>query len=560
MDLSGTGRLAAPLRDLRRLGAIAAVLAKYGWAHYVDKLGLKPQPPAGERPGAREALSDAERLRCALEELGPTFVKFGQMLSVRQDLFPQEVIAELQKLQDAVPPFPSARAREIVEQELGRPVTELFAAFDDEPLAAASIAQVHSATLPDGTAAIVKVQRPGIEQVIESDLEILFTCARLLARHVPESRRYDPLGLAEEFADTIRKELDFRLEGHNGERFSENFQDEPSVHVPRIFWPLSSRRVLTQERSTGHRASADFPAEPGERRRLADLLARLYLTQLFEHGFFHGDPHPGNVFVMRDGRLCFHDFGIVGRLSPHDQENLRQLVLAVVTRDAEAMADLYFDMGVASASVDRDAFVRDLGKSLEQYHAVSARAYSFSEILNQFVRLAQRYQIRVPREWLLVMKAFMAVEAQAESLDPEFTMIDALERYAPRMLGRQLLPDVTGMAGLVKGYRVLGMLRLLAWRLPELLVKTLRQLQQGEAALRVRHERMDELQGHLDRASNRLSFSLLIAAVVIGSSIVVTAHLEPHLQGIPLLGLIGYGVAAFLGIWWAVGILRSGKL
>ena len=546
--------------NLQRAGDIVAVLVKHGWGRYVDRLRLIGLPPSAPAEVVSGGLSDAQRFRMALEELGPTFVKFGQLLSVREDLFPEDIVKELQKLQDAVASFPAAEARRIVEAELGRPVEVLFAAWDDTPLAAASMAQVHAATLADGPAAIVKVQRPGIEQVIYADLAIMFACARLLQQYVPESRRYDPIGLVEEFADTIVKELDFRLEGHNGERFAANFKDDSSVYVPAIFWDLSTRRVLTQEHSTGHRSAAGFPAEPNERRRIAETLARLFLTQLFEHGFFHGDPHPGNVFIMDDGRLCFHDFGIVGRLSPRDQENLRQLVLAVVTRDAEAMAELYFDMGVAGPTVDRETFVRDLSKSLEQYHSLSVHAYSFGEILRQFVRLGQRYQIRMPREWLLVVKAFMVVEAHASDLDQEFNMVASLQRFTPRMLGRQLLPELDSMSGLVKGYRALTTLRLLAVKLPELLVKTLRRLQQGEATLRIRHEGIEKLERHFDRASNRLSFSLLIASVVIASSIVVTAHLEPHIEGVPLLGLLGYGLAAFLGLWWAIAILRSGKL
>jgi ubiquinone biosynthesis protein len=320
---------------------------------------------------------------------------------------------------------------------------------------------------------------------------------------------------------------------------------------------LSTRRVLTQERSTGHR-SESFPAVPEERRRLADTLARVFLTQLFAHGFFHGDPHPGNVFILDDGRLCFHDFGIVGRLSPRDQENLRQLVICVVTRDAAALAELYLGMGIAPPDVDREAFVRDLGKSLEQYYAVS-EAYSFGEILRQFVHLGQRYRVRMPREWLLVVKAFMVVEAQASALDPRFSMIRALQEYLPQLLRSALLPELTSTAGLVHAYRALGGLRTLTG-LPLALSKALGQLERGELTLRMRHERIEDLERHLDRASNRLSFSMIIAAVVIASSIVFTSHTGPHIEGLPLLGLVGYGIAAVLGLWWAIAILRSGRL
>lgn len=549
-----------PMRNLPRLANIVRVAVEHGWGHYVERLRLKGYLPKGAIEAKAEQLSDAQRLRMALEQLGPSFVKFGQMLSVRQDLFSEDLIQELQKLQDAVPPFPGEQARQIIEDELGRPIAELFPLFDRTPLAAASVAQVHSATLADGTAVIVKVQRPGIEEIIQADVAILFFFARLLCNHVPESRRYDPLGLVEEFSDTVARELSFTLEGHNMGRFAENFKGEPAVYVPRVFWALSSRRVLTMERSTGHRAGPDYPADPTERQRLAATLARLFLAQLFEHGFFHGDPHPGNVFILHDGRFCFHDFGIVGRLSPRDQDNLGQLFLAVSTRDAEWMADVYFDMGVAGPSVDREAFARDLGESLEQYYSVSAHAYSFAEILRQFIRLGQRHEIRMPRELLLVAKAFMAVESLARGLDPAFNMIAAFQSYVPRMIRSQLLPSLDQGGVLAKGYRTAAALRRAARRLPEILSNGLRQLEKGEVTLRIHHERLEEVERHLDRATNRLSFSLIIAAVVIASSIVMSFHTGPHFEDIPIIGLVGYVVAALLGLWWAVAILRSGKL
>lgn len=558
MDAKVKPTAPSAIRNVQRAAQILAVFARHGWGRFVDRLEI-PGIARGDGQEARQpALTDAERFRMALENLGPTFVKFGQLLSVRQDLFTDDVITELRKLQDAVPAFPGEQARGIIESELGRPIRELFAAFDDTPLAAASIAQVHVATLTDGTAAVVKVQRPGIAETIDADIEVLFALARLLERYVPELRHYEPVALVEELAETIIKELDFRLEGQNAERFARNFTNERAVWVPGIHWQLSTRRVLTQERSTGHRSGSAFAAFPEERRRLADTLARVFLTQLFEHGFFHGDPHPGNVFILDDGRLCFHDFGIVGRLSPRDQENLRQLVICVVTRDADAMAELYLGMGVAPPDIDREDFARDLSKSLEQYYAVS-EAYSFGEILRQFVRLGQRYRIRMPREWLLVVKAFMVVEAQASTLDPRFSMIHALQEYLPQLLRSALWPEVSSTAGLVHAYRAMGGLRTLTG-LPLALGKALGRLERGELTLRMRHDRLEDLERHLDRASNRLSFSMIIAAVVVASSIVFTSHTGPHIEGLPLLGLVGYGIAAVLGLWWAVAILRSGNL
>lgn len=545
-----------PLRRLPRLAHILRVLAAHGLGHYIDKLGLKREEAGGE---ARvPAGPQAARFRGALEELGPTFVKFGQMLSVRHDLFSKDVIAELEKLQDQVPPFPGAEARALIEREFGRPLADLYAEFDETPLAAASIAQVHHARLTDGTDAIVKVQRPGIEETLRSDVEILYFLARLLERYAPESRRYDPHGLVAEFAENIVRELDFNLEAQSAERMRRNLAEEPSVYVPAVEWELTSRRVLTMEHSPGSRLGPDVPADPAERRRVAELLARLTLVQVFDHAFFHGDLHPGNVFLLPDGRLCFHDFGIVGRLAPRDQEHLRALCVALVVKDAEWMADLYVEMGVAPESVDRAAFTRDLEESLERYYAIAGREYSFAEILRQFIHLAGNYEIRTPRELLLVAKVFMQLESLARELDPAFNMLAVLEAYVPRLILRDLRP-AADRGAMGRGYRGLRALRAGLRDLPDWLEKAGRALARGEIKLRLRHEQIEDLQSHIDRASNRLAFSLIIAAIVVGSSIVTTFHAGPHYGEIPLIGLAGFVIAAALGLGWALMAMRSGR-
>ncbi len=548
-----------PVRDLRRLARILHVMVEKGWGHYVERLRLKGYLPKGAVEQISPILNDAQRFRLMLEELGTTFIKFGQMLSVRRDLLPDEVLRELQKLQDTVPQFPAEQARRIIEEDLRQPVAQLFASFDDEPLAAASIAQVHTATLPDGAAVIVKVQRPDIEQAIQADLEILFFIARLLHKHVAESQRYDPVGLVEEFSETILLEMDFRREGHNVERFRDNFKDASSVIVPEVFWDLSNKRVLTMARSIGRKISAEYPSEPVARQRLAELLVHVYLVQFFEHGFFHGDPHPGNLFIMEDGRLCFHDFGIVGHLTKRDRSNLAQLFLALVARDAEWMADIYLDMGGGASDVDRAAFARDLGISLDEYYAVAAQEASFSEALYQFIRLMGRHHIQVLRELLLVTKALMTMESVVRALDPRFDMIAALQAYAPRMIGKQLLPDLNRTEILGKSYRTLSAVRMAVSGFPRTLARTVQQLQRGDLALKLRHEQLEGLEQHLDRASNRLSLSMIIASIVVGSSIVMSTDVGPHYGDVPLLGLFGYLVASFLGLWWVVAMLRSGK-
>jgi ubiquinone biosynthesis protein len=537
------------LRDVGRLAHILRVVATHGLAHYAGRLGLRRRAP-GAAEEAGTTMSEARRFRRALEALGPTFIKFGQALSVRQDLFPDEAIREFQALQDRVPAFPAVEAHGIIERELGRPVAQLFARFDDAPLAAASIAQVHGAQLADGTEVIVKVQRPGIEETIRADVEILYFLARLLERHVPESRRYGPLALVDEFAETIAHELDFVREGRHTDRFREHFRDEPAVYVPAVYWELSGRRVLTMAHSTGRRMGSDSPAEAAERRRLAETLVRLFLVQIYEHGFFHGDPHPGNLFVLPDGRLCFHDFGIVGELTARAQEDLRELFLAVVARDPEWLADVYLAMGGAPADVDRGAFVRDLAEALEQYYAAAARGASFGTMVGEFLRLAGRHRIRLLRETLLVGKVFMILDSLVHTLDPAFDMVAAFRRHVPGMLARELLPALDRERALAQGYRLWSVMRRAAAELPATLAEFQRRPPPYDAVSRATAER--------ERATDRLGLSLVIAALVIGASLVTAFRIGPHYADLSVPGLIGYGIAAALAIAWAVALRRSG--
>lgn len=503
---------------------------------------------------------DAKRLRETLEMLGPTFVKFGQLLSLRRDIFSDTYIEELTKLLDQVPSDSQTEPRTVIQTEIGKPVDELYAAFDDVPLAAASMAQVYTATLPDGIEAVVKVQRAGIEETIHTDLAIMFFLARQLEHRVAESRRFSPLALVGEFAETIIAELDFRREGRSADRFRENFKDDPSVSVPRIFWDLTTARILTMERSRGHRAHVYGSHDADTGRKFAANLIRTFLQQVFEHGFFHGDPHPGNVFLLDDGRLCFHDFGIVGRLVGDDQENLTQLILGVAVRDPQWVADSYFAMGVAGLDVDRAAFTRDIGDALAAFYARVGHGSAFSEILRQFIRLGQRHQIRLPRAFLLVSKAFMEIESQALLLDQGFNIMTSIQHFAPRLVKRLVVPSLSEIAVTRGSYRALRAARTAFDALPDIATRLVESLREGKLSILLRHEQLEGMENRIERASNRLSFSLIIASIVIASSVIMAFHAGPHYQSLPVVGLAGFVIAGLLGVGWAVAVLRSGRL
>jgi ubiquinone biosynthesis protein len=478
---------------------------------------------------------------------------------VRADLFPDELVDELRHLQSAARPFDGATARAIVERELGASVSTLFARFDETPFAAASMAQVHRASLHDGTEAAIKVQRSDIDETIASDLALLRYAARRLDRHVKRLHQYNLPALVEEFADTIAAELDFVREAANAELFAAANRVEPLVYVPPVFHELTTRRVLTMELSHARTIDAATPADPAARRRLAAELMRLFLTQVFEHGVFHADPHPGNVFLRADGRLCFHDFGQLGRLGARDQENLRQLFLAVIARDAAWLGDTYVAMGGVEGELDREAFVRDLGRTLETYYTAGVTASSFSAILAEFVRLGRVHHVRLVRAIAAAAKAFMTVEALARALDPEFDSPGAFRDYTGRLVATLVRPEV-GAASVARGYRALAATRQAAAGVPVAVARLLDALAGDGVALRVRHEALGGVERELARAANRIAFSLIVAAVVIGSAIVLAVHAGPHVSGLPLIAVAGFALAAVLGLWWAVLALRSRRL
>jgi len=543
------------VNEAARLAAIARVAARKGFVHYAQRLGLGSPEDAGDRP-ANEG--DARALREALEELGPSFVKFGQMLSQRPDVFPASLVSELRSLQDRATRFPAETARRIIEEDTGRPIGETFARFDDEPLAAASMAQVHCATLPGGTLVIVKVQRPGIAQAVEGDIVVLRRIARLLPAAVSSLRALNLPELVEEFAATLRAELDFVQEGRNAERFAELNHEERRVFVPKIFWEATTRRVLTMEHSPGHRMDWQEASAPSA--ETARTLMRLFLTQVFEHGVFHADPHPGNVFLLPDERICFHDFGALGELSPRVQESLRQLFLAIIARDAGWVASAYLGMGGGTREVDRAAFTADLAVSLERYYRASGLGQqSFSAIIQEFIRLGRKHSIRLLRETTMLARAFAEIESLVRSMDPQFSSLAAFKEYSGRLLKHVLIPH-PGTADLAQAYRVMSASREVLGDTPIALRRLLARLEKGEPLFEIRHQSGGSLERHLLHASNRLAFALIVASIVVGSALLLSSHAGPHWDGLPLLGVIGFAIAGALGIAWAIIALRSGKL
>jgi len=505
-----------------------------------------------------EGRSRPERLRLAFEELGPTFVKLGQLLSLRPDLVPPEYATELSKLQDEAAPFPSAQAKRIIEGGLGCPLEELFAEFDEEPLAAASLAQVHRALLRDGTEVVLKVQRPGIRDVIRADLIILEDLAGVIARYVPESEPYDPVGTVREFAKTLRRELDFVREGRNMEVFRRNFSGDETIYIPRIFWELTTSEVLTMERIVGIKVTDLEALERAglDRRQIALNGAKAILKQVFEHGFFHADPHPGNILVLKDNVIAPLDFGMVGRLDRPLQEAIGELLVGIVRKDIERIVRALRELGGLDEGGDLWAFRTDLGDFIDRYYKIPLYRLDVARLLDEAMALVREHRVRLPAGLVMMGKALVIEEGVGRVLYPQFDMITLARPYVRHIVFRRLVSQ--------RELRDWGVVLEEAGRLlkelPEELRSIMGKIRRGELRAQFEHLGLDRLILELDRASNRISFAMIIAALIVGSSLVMQIEVGPRLFGLPLFGLLGFGFAAVLGFWLVIAILRSGRL
>ena len=546
---------------LKRYGRIVSVLVRYGFGDLLHRLGVRHvawQRMFTKQAEALERLSVPERVRLAFEELGPTFIKLGQVLSSRPDLLSTEFVKELTKLQDSVPPFHFEDARSLVEAQFGRPLMEVFASFEEEPLAAASLAQVHRATTKEGDEVAVKVQRPGIEDIIETDIRILRHLAALCERHLPESRSYEPVRIVDEFARTIRRELDFVREGRNIDRFEKHFAGDETVYIPKAYWGLTAPKVLTMEYIHGIKISEleQLQAAGIDRKTIAINGANLILKEIFEFHFFHADPHPGNIFVLENNVIAPVDFGMIGIL---DEEIVRQLgivITALVKKDADMLANVLMSIGLAPGSIDRNAIRLELADFLERYYELPLKQLNIREITNALIGIIRRYGLRFPPELVMMAKALVINQGVGTMLYPEFNIIEHAGPYVQKLMMRRLDP-----ARQLKDFtKLAGETAMFFKTLPSALSEILSKIRKDELGIRFEHRGLEGLIGELDRSSNRLSFAMIIAALIIGSSLVFQTGAGPKLFGYPFLGLAGFLVASILGLWLLVGILRSGRL
>ncbi len=550
-----------PLVDLGRLYEIASVFVRYGFGDMVRRLELGPVlEGAGrvlrwEQAEELARLEPPQRLRRALEDLGPTFIKLGQILATRVDLLSPEWIGELEKLQSAAPPADPQRILEQLETDLGAPPAQVFAEFDETPMAAASMAQVHAARLADGTEVVVKIRRPGIRPIVEADLRLLMIVAELAEERLPQLRAYQPVQTARQLVHSLRRELDFAAECRSTQRISENFAERTDLVVPGIHWQWSGERLNVQDRIRGipGRDLAAVEAAGLDRHALARTGARVVLQMILVDGLFHADPHQGNVFYLSDGRLAFVDYGMVGRLGEARRYQVIDLLAGIVERDAAKVVDTLTDWA-STEEVDATQLGSDVDEFIDAYHGVPLGGLDLGAMLTDLTRLLRENALVLPPELSMALKVFVTLEGLTRQLDPEFDLATefrpvlhsaVLDRYAPAAVLRRGRRTATELVDLITG-------------LPRDLRRLIQAVRGGTLQHHVDLSQLDRFGERMDRAASRLAVSMVTAAFIIGTSIVMSLGDGPSLLGVPLFEILGLG-AVCGGLWVLYSIWRDPK-
>jgi ubiquinone biosynthesis protein len=538
-------------RNLGRLSEIAQVAVRHGFGYALDG-----------RRGADPAIDGSARgrhLRDMLDELGPTFVKFGQLLSTRPDVVPPDIITELRSLQDDVRPFAFADVERTIQEELDQPIERLFLEFEEAPLAAASIGQVHRATLPNGRRVVVKVQRPNAPRQIEADLALLYQAARLAKERIRALDFIDANEIVDEFSRSIRQELDYRLEGRNAEAFHRNFAGHPHVVVPKVYWSYTRARVLTLEYLDGAQL-ADLDVERwtlDQRRRLAYLIAEAWMTMIFRHGFFHGDPHPANIMVLSPERIGLVDFGLSGKLTDEDMSKLTRLFIDAANENIAALPKRLADLGVRYPKEREEEFVNRLTELYQRYYGASLSEIDPIQIIREAFGLIYAMNLRLPTRFVMLDKAIATLGSVGVELYPDFNVFEVAKPYARDLLVERFTPRRMAARARREGWKLAGM----AADLPYQLHETLEQVRDGQIEVGFVHKGLDDLMAKMDVLINRLVIALVVVGGLIGSSLIgIFAKTGPHVLGLHVISMLGFGMSAVLGVWLLWSVVRSGRL
>ncbi|WP_422679011.1 ABC1 kinase family protein [Chromobacterium amazonense] len=550
------------MRDLPRLREISGILIRHGLGEFAQRLKLpRAMEKAGEwlnlgLPDGESGQPTAVRVRLAFEELGPTFIKLGQILSTRVDVFPPDWIDEFEKLQNRVPPLPPAAVERLVRDALGDSPEALFAEFDMRPIGSASIAQVHRARLHDGSEVAVKLRRPGIAEKVEADLRILAHLAHLLELEFPELRRYQPSGIVAQFARSLRRELDLAIEARNMERFGKDFADDPWVEVPRVHWQYTNAAVNVQSYVDGIPASDLTRLESSglDAVLLAQRGADAVLKMILVNGFFHADPHPGNVFFLADHRIAFIDFGMVGRISHVRRDEIVDLLSAVAEHNEHGIIDVLVEW-TGNTPVDMQKFADEVSEFMFQYEHVPLKGLNISQLIGDIMTLIRNHGIVLPPDMAMLFKALITLEGLGRQLNPDFQLVAHITPFVKELIVARYHPAALlkrGRQSLSEGLEMIT-------GLPRDLVRVGRDMRHGKFRVNLDLQRLDSFGKQLDRSSNRLTMGIVTGCLIIGSSIVMTVNAGPKLFGLPFFGFFGFMLALLNSVWLVWSIWRSGK-
>ena len=548
----------AQLNHIPRYREVANVLIKHGFGFIFDRVSMRRimvRWKEGNWENNPDIFSSPQRLRHALEELGPTYVKLGQLLSIRPDLLGPDYIIELEKLQNEVPPFTYEKVLEVCRLS-GLDIERQFRSFESEPMAAASIAQVHRAVLKSGEEVVVKVQRPGIEKIIDTDLLILADIARLMEKRTGWGKLYKLSEIMDELGTAIRNELNFEREARNADLFHKTYLHDRQVKIPRVFWDYSSRRVLTLEYLEGIKIS-DFgqlkKANYSTAKIAENLLAALF-RQIYEEGFFHADPHPGNIAISSSQQIIFYDFGQVGVMDGILKEHCIDLLMSMIRHDVDGVTRALLSIGVSAQHVDRQDLKRDVARLEQKYYGLPLSQVKLGKALAELLELSTRYQVRIPAELSLLVKMLMTIESLVSQLDPQISIVDIAEPYGRRVMQKRYAPQniVSGLERIALDYTRM------VKSLPRDLENILSLISEGEFKIKMENINLNKVTAKFDIMSNRLSLAIIVAAIIIGTSLVAQNTSSSFMAGIPVVE-IGFIIAMILGLFLAYSIIRSGK-
>lgn len=549
-------------RDLGRLRDIVSVLVRYGFSDAVQRMGLANALESAGRllhlkePSDLSKMDTPQRIRFAMEELGPTFVKLGQILSTRVDLFPPEWIAEFEKLQDRVPPVPFDKLKEQLTEDLGAPPEKVFPHLETEPLAAGSIAQVHRANLDDGSEVVLKIRRPDIQPIIEADLRLLARVAEIAENEIEEIRHFHPKEVVRQFTLSLRRELDLMSECQHMERIAANFEDDPNIVIAKIYWPWTSERLNVQSFLKGIPGRDLNAIEKAglDRVILAQHGANAVLKMVLEDGFYHADPHAGNVLYLPDNQIAFLDFGMVGHLSKVRREQIIDLLSGMVNKDVTEVTDVLLSWA-GDTNVDTENLAIEVDAFLDSYHSVPLKQLKLGSMLGDITVILRNHQLTLPPDLSMLFKVFITLEGLGRQLDPDFDMVDTATPFLKRAVFARFTPEAIakrGMQNLSNMMDILG-------SLPQDIRRLLRAAKRGALQVNVDITRLEKFGRQLDKSASRITVGLITASLIVGSSIVMTVSGGPTLMGLPLFGFLGFVAAGFGGIWILLSIYRGGR-